>query len=86
MTFDWYMLFSKTDFEALDLVARVLTVQLESRGRVQFLITKGNTLAVTYLDQILPVSFLDANPYTKGGYAVYLDASHNVWFGFEVEA
>ncbi len=86
MIFDWYNLFSLTEFVATGLVARTLVVQLEDRGRLTFQITQANTTAVYYDGTFLPVSFLDQNPYIRDNYAVYLDADSNVWFGFEVDA
>lgn len=84
--YDWYKLFNKTEFEAEELVSRTLLVQLEGRGREQFHITRGNTVAVTYdSDIFLPVNFLEQNPYVQETYAVYLDGNDDVWFGFEVD-
>lgn len=79
---DWYLIFNLTDWLATGLVARALTVVLESRGRTTFQLTQGNTTAVGYDDGFLPVNFLENNPYVQGDYAVYLDADENVWFGF----
>lgn len=85
MNYDWYLIFNKAEFEATGLVQRSILLLLEARGRVEFLITQGNTLGVTYLDEFLPVQFYGDNPFAKNGYAVYLDADDGVWFGFEVE-
>lgn len=82
MAAEWYKLFNKTEFEATGLGSRTLEVELEDRGTEIFLVTKGNTLAVTYLDVMLEVMFASKNPYLKGGYAVYLDDQNDVWFGF----
>lgn len=87
MAASYYKLFNKAEFEATGLVSKQLVVDLDDRGRVEFLISVGNTVSVTYDGELLPVGFLDANPYIKGGYAVYLDdVNGDVWFGFEDDA
>ncbi len=84
MTFDWYNIFNLTDWLATGLVARTLTLSLESRGRTVFQITQGNETSVGYDDVFLPVNLLEINPYSQGNYAVYLDSDNGVWFGFLV--
>lgn len=83
--YDWYNLFSLTEFEAADLVSRSITVVLEGVGEKEILITKGNTTGITYEGVFLPVNFLGKNPFEFEEYAVYLDADNNVWLGLEVE-
>lgn len=85
MNYEWYKLFNKVDFEAEALVSRTLLVQLEDRGRQTFEIFRGNLVGVVYDDAFLPVGLLNQNPYAQEGYAIYLDANNDVWFGFEVE-
>ncbi len=84
-SYDWYNIFSYTDFVDSGLVAQTLLLELEDLGRKSFYITKGNTVAVSYDDAFLPVNLLEQNPYAQNGYAVYLDADDEVWFGFEVD-
>jgi len=83
--FDWYKIFTLAEFQALGLVARSLILNLEGRGVTRLEVTVGNTVAVQYDGVLLPVEFLDQNPYEREGYAVYLDTAGDVWFGFEVE-
>lgn len=83
--FDWYKIFLKTDFEALDLVSQNLSVFLDGIGQKEILVTKGNLLGITYEDEFLAVNFEGQNPHQKGNYAVYLDADNYVWLGIEVE-
>ncbi len=86
MNFTWFKIFNLTEFTDADLVSRTLSLNLEGRGQETFLITKSETVAVLYDDAFLPISFLDANPYSRESYAIYLDAdSQDVYFGFEVE-
>lgn len=85
MIFEWYQLFNLTEWIEEGLVARTLLLDLEDRGRTQFLLTQGNTTGITYDGEFLPVNFLGQNPYTKNGYGIYVDDSDNVWFGFQVK-
>lgn len=84
MAAEWYKLFNLADFLATGLVSRTLIFDLEGRGPTTFEVFRGNEVSVAYDDAFLPVSFLDQNPYAQPGYAVYLDSSDDVWFGFEV--
>lgn len=84
MIFDWYRLFNLTEWRAEELPSRTLIIDLEDRGRTEFLISEGNETGILYDDEFLPVNFLEQNPYVKNGYAVYLDANDDVHFGFEV--
>lgn len=84
MRFESYKLFNHAEFLATDLVSRTIAVNLERRGVTTFHLTRGNTVAITYEGVMLPVNFLDRNPYYRDGYAVYIDGNDDVWFGFEV--
>lgn len=84
MTYDWYKLFNKVQFEADEVPSRTLTLPLEGRGNVTFEIFKGNYLSILYDGMFLPVQFQGQNPYPLGSYAVYKDGNDDIWFGFEV--
>ena len=86
MIFDWYKLFNKEEFEDTELVSRLLSVYLVDVGQREFLITKGIGVNVIYDGVFLPVQFSGANPYSRDGYALYLDEeTQDVYFGIEVE-
>ena len=85
MIYNWYKLFSKTEFEATGLASRRLVVELEDLGEVVVLISRGNLLSITYDDVYLPINLVDQNPYAQENYAVYLDADNYVHLGIEVE-
>ena len=85
MTYDWYKIFALPEFLDSGLVAKTLSLVLESRGRQQFEIFRGNCVSVQHADAFLPIDFLDRNPYIRDTYAVYRDQNDDVWFGFEVE-
>lgn len=90
MNFDWYKIFNLTEFEATGLVSRTVTVFMEGIGTQEILITKGNLVSMMYADTLLPVEFLDKNPYSRAGddhtYAVFKDEAADVWLGIGVEA
>ena len=85
MIYNWYQLFDLSDFEAEGLVSKTLDVELEGLGRQEILITKGNTVAISYDDAFLPVNFLEMNPYENNGYAVYLDSNDKVHLGIPAD-
>lgn len=82
--FNWYKLFSLTEFLESDLTSRKLTVLLSEVGQKDILITRGNLIGITYEDVFLPIEFNGLNPYSRDGYAVYRDKSNDVWLGIEV--
>lgn len=86
MNWNWYKLFSLTDFLAEEIASRELIVLLESLGRTSVLISRGNMVSISYGGSYLPVNFPDVNPYIAGGYAAYLDGENFVWLGVEVAA
>lgn len=83
MSYSWYKVFNKIEFEATGAFSSKLNVILTGIGQREVLITQGNTIGVTYEGTLLPVGFFGANPYTRDGKAVYLDTDQNVWLGIE---
>jgi hypothetical protein len=85
MIFDWYMLFSLTEFLETDLVSRSLDVILDGVGEETILITRGNEIGIQYADVFMMINFEDQNPMIAQGdaatYAVYKDQSENIWLG-----
>lgn len=85
MNYDWYKLFNLLEWQAEGLVQRSLTVDLEGRDRMTFLINQGNTTSVAFDDKFLPIAFLDQNPYVHEGAAIYRDANDDIFVGFEAD-
>lgn len=79
--FDWYRLFNQADFLAQDLVSFEGSIDLEGLGKESFLITKGNTVSVTFGDVMLSINMNNKNPFRFGERAIYLDANADVWLG-----
>lgn len=84
--YDWYKIFNKEDFEDTELVSKKYNFDLEGLGPKEFLVTKGNTVALTYEGIFLPVQLGDANPYSIDSMAIFLDEeTDDVYLGFLVE-
>ena len=84
--FNWYKIFNLTEFEALELVSRTYTLDLEGLGLKDILVTKGNRIALTYEGVMLSLELNDRNPYEFEGLAVYIDdETQDVYLGIEVE-
>lgn len=86
MIYDWYKVFNKTEFEALDLVSKTYNVFLEGIGQKEILVTLGNELGMVYEDTFLMVDFGEENPWAISPYAVYRDEeTQDVYLGIESE-
>ncbi len=82
----WYNIFNLTSFNNTGLTSRTLKFAFESFGQVTIEIFKGNTVAVQYDGEFMPINFAGHNPYESGDYAVYLDpATQDVWLGLPVD-
>lgn len=86
MQFQWYNLFNRTAFEALDLNSRTYTVVLDGIGQKDILVTKGVAIGITVETVFLSLNLNDNNPFVFEGYAIYEDANHDVWIGKEIES
>ena len=83
MNYFWYLIFNREEFEALNLVSKTYTLDLEDLGLKSILVTNGNTLGITYNGVYLPVKMNLKNPFEFEGYAVYEAESGNVYLGIE---
>jgi hypothetical protein len=81
----WYNIFNRADFLAEELPSRTLTVTLSDIGEVNIELFVGNELSMVYDGVLLPVNFLEENPYSYGGYSVYVDGNDDVWLGIAEE-
>jgi hypothetical protein len=86
ITYDWYKIFNKTEFEALGLVSRMYSLVLEEIGLKEILVTKSNYLSLTYEGIFLSLAVNDKNPFEFEGHAIYLDDNNDVFLGIEVES
>jgi hypothetical protein len=83
--FDWYKIFNLDEFNALGLVSKTYQYYFDDLGLQSILVTKGNLVSMTYDGELLPIEFMDMNPFQSGSYAVFIDTDDNVWLGIEVE-
>lgn len=86
MTYDWYKVANKQDFEDDGFYQTEFRVSLEGLGIKDVIITRGNETSI-YIDEVfLPVNFLGNNPFTTDNMAIYLDeATDDIYVGYEVE-
>lgn len=86
MTYTWFKIFNKTAFEALSLVSKTYTLNLDGLGQKEILVTLGDTLGMTYNDVFLSLN--DGEIKVEfDGHAMYLDeATGDVYLGIEVAA
>ena len=81
MNYEWFKIFNKTEFEALNLISKEYTYNFEGIGNKTILVTKGNVLSVLFDDIFMSVNLNDNNPFEMDDRAVYLDANNDVWVG-----
>jgi hypothetical protein len=92
MIYDWYKVINLTEFLALNIPSRELTLNLVDLGPKDILITYGVGLGILYEDCFLAVNLNDYNPFefhdidtegnSLGYYACYIDeSSQDVYLG-----
>lgn len=86
MSYDWYMIANRAEFLAADLPSREIELVLTGVGLKTILVTKGRLVSIVYEGVMLSIGLTEANPFAFGGFAVYLDASDNIWLGIEAAA
>ena len=84
MIFDWFEIFNTDDFDALGLVSKTYTLELEGLGEQDILITKGQGYGITYNDVFLSLQLNGDNPFIFEGFAIYRDENNDVFLGIEV--
>lgn len=85
MTYTWYLIFNTVTFDALGLVSKKYTLNLENIGQKDILVTKGITYGLTYEGVFLSLEMTDLNPFPFDGHAIYVDENDNVYLGIEVD-
>lgn len=85
MVFTWFKLFNVADFEDADLVSREYTIVLQGIGSKTFLVTKGDSLSITFNDVFLTLNLNDRNPFIFEGLAVFVNEVDDVFVGIELD-
>lgn len=85
MQYNWFKIFNRTEFEALGLVSRTYTLNLQGIGQKEILVTKAATLSMVYDDVFLSLDLSD-NPFEFESLAIYQDAVNDVYLGVAVES
>ena len=83
--YTWFKIFNKVEFEALGLVSKTYTWDLEGIGLKDILVTKGEGIGMLYDGVFLPLQLNDLNPFALDHRAIYIDANNDVYLGIEVE-
>lgn len=79
--FNFYKIFNKAEFEALDLVSKEYNLTFADLGPKTILVTKGNTISITYEGVLLSLELNDKNPFEFDGYAIFLSITGDVYLG-----
>jgi len=85
MNYNWYKIFNKPDFEALDIPSKEYEFLLEEIGLKTVLVVKGNLCGLFYEGTFLSLELNDNNPFEFDSHAIYIDDNDDVWLGLEVE-
>lgn len=85
MQYTWFKIFNRTEFEALGLVSKKYTLNLEGLGQKEILVTKGNLVGMLYEGIYLALD-LNGNPFAMDDHAIYQDANNDVYLGIAVES
>lgn len=89
MLYTWFKIFNKVEFLATGLVSRTYSLNLETIGVKDILVTKGNRVGLTYEGVFLtlqddPEDENWANPFVFDGYAIYINQASDVFLGIEI--
>lgn len=81
MTYDWFKIFNKAEFEALDLVSKEYVLKLEGKGEKSIFAFKGSSVSIQYEGVFLTINLHDKNAFEFDGHAVYLAENDDVYLG-----
>lgn len=84
MTYNWYKVFNKTEFEATELVSIEYELLLTGIGLKTFLVTRGNCLGITIDEWFLAIGIREDNPFIFNGRAIFWDINDDIWYGVPV--
>lgn len=82
--FTWFKIFNRTEFDALGLVSKTYTLNLEGIGQKDILVTKGISYGMLYDDVFLSLALNDLNPFEFEDRAIYIDGFNDVFLGVAV--
>lgn len=84
MTYLWFKIFNLAEFEATGLVSKAYTLDLEGVGLKTVLVTKGNSVSMSYEGVFLPLEMSGENPFEFDSHAIFKDGSDDVYLGLPV--
>lgn len=78
--FDWFFLANQADFLATGLTS--FEGEVVMNGVIEkVLFTRGDYTSIFFKDTFLSIGMNNRNPFRIGEYAVFLDASDDIWLG-----
>lgn len=84
MEYTWFKIFNRTEFDALELVSKTYTLNLDGIGEKDILVTKGEGHGITYEGVFLSLNLNDENPLEFDSHAIYIDSANDVYLGVPV--
>ena len=72
MIYNWYPIILKTDFDALNIPSKEVSLYLQDIGLKTVLITKGNYYSFLYEDIFLTYNLNSRNPFNFDVYGIFL--------------
>lgn len=85
MIYDWYKIYNRTDFLALELPSLEVTLELEGIGEKTILLTNANTVSLLYEGIFLTADFNEKNPFEFEDHAIYVDSNDDIFLGIKHE-
>lgn len=86
MTYNWFQVFNRTEFEATRLASKNFRLFFQGIGEVEILVTRGAYTSILYDGVFLPIEMQDVNPFEFDSHAIYVDLNDDVWLGVPVES
>lgn len=81
----WFKIFNKTEFDALGIPSKTYTLNLDTIGEKDVLVTKGNLYGITYEGVFVALNMNEKNPSEFDDFAIYEDADDNVYLGTPID-
>lgn len=78
---NWYNIINRTEFLALGLPSKELTLNLTGLGEKTILVTSGNGVSLLYEGIFLTAELNGNNPFVFENHAIYIDSNHDIWLG-----
>jgi len=85
MSLKWFKVINETEFLALDLPSKMVTLEMAGVGIKDILVTRGNRTSLLYEGIFLSLGLNDRNPFVFDNVCAYKDTDNDIWIGVLVE-